>query len=51
MADFRYVGKDEVRVYRILAGNQRAFDLLWGDRVEIIDETGPRTRIRAEGKA
>lgn len=50
MPNYKYVGWEEVRVYTTKTGNKRAMDLLWGDRVEVLEESGARAKIRARGR-
>ena len=46
----RYIGKRYTAdLYRYATGPATRMELLWGDRVEVVDTSGPRWRIRARG--
>lgn len=48
MAAYRYVQRETTTLYKKESGSAEKFDLLWGDRVEVV-QTGARTMVRARG--
>ncbi len=50
MAAWKYIGWYEAKGYTTKTGNKVAAHLLWGDRVEVIDSSAPRTKVRARGR-
>lgn len=50
MAKYKYVGWDKVTAYTTETGSKKAKYLLWGDRVEVLDESGSRTKIRSRSR-
>lgn len=50
MADpVKYVDAFTAPLYAQSTGTKRRIELLWGDRIRVIDPTGPRLRVRARG--
>ena len=48
MPEYRYVGWDEVTGYTRASGGRRVRDLLWGDRVQVLQQAGGgMTKVRA----
>lgn len=50
MPVWKYVGWSEVKGFTSKTGKKVAAHLLWGDRVEIVDNDTPRTQVRARGR-
>jgi len=46
----KYVAADTTSLYEAPAGMATLLDLLWGDHVEVVDDSGPRVKVRARGK-
>lgn len=46
----KYINKDTTSLYNKGTGYKKKMKLLWGDRVEILEEGAPRTKVRARGK-
>ena len=36
-------------LYRFETGSKKKIDLLWGDRVEVVDDSGSRAKVRVRG--
>lgn len=50
MADtIKFVDSFTAALYAQPTGTKRRIELLWGDRIRVIDSTGPRLRVRARG--
>ena len=45
-----FVSTDTAVLYTAASGNQRKAELLWGDRVEIVQAGSPRSQVKARGK-
>lgn len=46
----QYVGGETARLDTEHAGGKRIMDLLWGDRVRVLEVSGARTKVQARGK-
>jgi len=57
VVEISHIGRDRVSgewrystpLYKGKTGSSKRFHLLWGDRVEVMEEGGSRTRVRARG--
>ena len=50
MADpIKYVAETTVPLYEEKTGNQKRMQLLWGDRVRLLTQSGTRLRVKARG--
>jgi len=57
VVEIKYIGRDRVSgkwrystpLYKNRTGSTKRFYLLWGDRVEVVEEVGSRSKVRARG--
>src|SRR5687767_8582221 len=50
MADpIRYVASTTIPLYTAKTGGKKRMELLWGDRVRLLTQTGSRVRVMARG--
>ena len=50
MANYKYIGLDEATAYTTETGSKKAKHFIWGDRVEVLDDTGSRVKIRGRSR-
>jgi glyoxylase-like metal-dependent hydrolase (beta-lactamase superfamily II) len=48
--EVKYVSKDTASLFAEVTGKKVVIELLWGDRLELLDTTGSRVRVKARGK-
>lgn len=49
MPEFDYVSSDALGLFKDRGGRQRVMDLLWGDRVRILEKNGSQAKVKARG--
>ncbi len=48
--EVKYVSKDTALLFAEVTGKKVVIELLWGDRLELLDTTGSRVQVKARGK-
>jgi beta-lactamase superfamily II metal-dependent hydrolase len=46
----KYVSDETTPLYAAATGDRKLLELLWGDRVEVLQSGSPRSKVRARGK-
>ncbi|MEM7044416.1 MAG: hypothetical protein AAF543_16525, partial [Pseudomonadota bacterium] len=50
MPNWKFVGLPETRGYTSRTGRKVAAHLLWGDRVDVVQQAASRSKVRARGR-
>lgn len=50
-ASIDYVSVDKAPLYNAATGSKSRMHLLWGDRVEVVEKSGSRVKVRARGRS
>ncbi|GAB5373841.1 MAG: hypothetical protein AcusKO_03030 [Acuticoccus sp.] len=50
MPEWKFICEEEVKGYTGKTGGKTSAHLLWGDRVEVVEEGSPRTKVRGRGR-
>lgn len=50
MPNWKYVGRDSVKGTSRKSGGRTVAHLLWGDRVDVLETSGGKSRVRARGR-
>lgn len=46
----KYLSKETAPLYLAASGGKKLLELLWGDRVQVLEEGAPRSKVKARGK-